>query len=229
MYRGCERRRCGASERAEVMNPPDEKNTRYPLRSKKNQFILLIDDGLSSDIGAGRSARKTSFIIRALIEQHPQESRRTLSTKLCEAWQWAPGQRSVARHGVPRTVAHAGPCRPDQVAAGELRAALTRWQASPDRSRCRLIPHLSKAVCAPPATGVRMVRRTRKERLWNSLLEEHHYLGYEQRWENTEVLVLGQGRRSPVWHGAGPASSGQSRPLHGWSAEERRRNVRFLA
>src|SRR6266478_6215543 len=26
--------------------------------------------------------------IRALIEQHPQESRRTLSTKLCEAWQW---------------------------------------------------------------------------------------------------------------------------------------------
>src|SRR5258707_12399563 len=26
--------------------------------------------------------------IHALIEQHPQESRRTLSTKLCEAWQW---------------------------------------------------------------------------------------------------------------------------------------------
>src|ERR1700694_5537511 len=26
--------------------------------------------------------------IRALIEQHPHESRRTLSTKLCEDWQW---------------------------------------------------------------------------------------------------------------------------------------------
>ena len=26
--------------------------------------------------------------IRALIERHPKESRRTLSTKLCEAWQW---------------------------------------------------------------------------------------------------------------------------------------------
>src|SRR5215472_14565942 len=26
--------------------------------------------------------------IRALIERHPQESRRTLSTKLCEAWEW---------------------------------------------------------------------------------------------------------------------------------------------
>ena len=26
--------------------------------------------------------------IRALIERHPNESRRTLSTQLCEAWQW---------------------------------------------------------------------------------------------------------------------------------------------
>src|SRR5260370_9351888 len=26
--------------------------------------------------------------IRALIKRHPKESRRTLSTKLCEAWQW---------------------------------------------------------------------------------------------------------------------------------------------
>ena len=26
--------------------------------------------------------------IRTLIERHPDESRRTLSTKLCEAWQW---------------------------------------------------------------------------------------------------------------------------------------------
>jgi hypothetical protein len=26
--------------------------------------------------------------IRTLIDSHPTESRRTLSTKLCEAWQW---------------------------------------------------------------------------------------------------------------------------------------------
>src|ERR1700732_2604651 len=26
--------------------------------------------------------------IRALIKRHPKESRRTLSTKLCEAWEW---------------------------------------------------------------------------------------------------------------------------------------------
>src|SRR5579862_2975401 len=26
--------------------------------------------------------------IRALVERHPNESRRTLSTRLCEVWQW---------------------------------------------------------------------------------------------------------------------------------------------
>jgi len=26
--------------------------------------------------------------IRALVERHPSVSRRTLSTRLCEAWQW---------------------------------------------------------------------------------------------------------------------------------------------
>ena len=60
------------------------------------------------------------------------------------------------------------------------------------------------------------VRRTGKEPLLNSLMEEHHYLGYEQPvGEHLKYLVWGQGR--PVaclaWS-LGPASSGQSRPLH---------------
>jgi hypothetical protein len=33
-------------------------------------------------------SQKDILDIRALIERHPKESRRTLSTKLCEAWQW---------------------------------------------------------------------------------------------------------------------------------------------
>jgi hypothetical protein len=67
--------------------------------------------------------------------------------------------------------------------------------------------------------------------LWNSLLEEHHYLGYEQPvGEHLKYLVLGQGR--PVaclaWSSA-PRHLGSRDRYIGWSAEERRRNVRFLA
>ena len=32
--------------------------------------------------------------IRALIERYPNESRRTLSTQLCEAWQWRQASQS---------------------------------------------------------------------------------------------------------------------------------------
>src|SRR5258706_14169960 len=33
-------------------------------------------------------SREDILYIRTLIERYPNESRRTLSTKLCEAWQW---------------------------------------------------------------------------------------------------------------------------------------------
>jgi hypothetical protein len=50
-----------------------------------------------------------------------------------------------------------------------------------------------------------LVRRTGKEPLWNSLLEEHHYLGYEQPvGEHLKYLVWGKGGRWPVWLGLRP-------------------------
>jgi hypothetical protein len=37
----------------------------------------------------GREIRQEDLLyIRTLIERHPKESRRKLSTRLCEAWQW---------------------------------------------------------------------------------------------------------------------------------------------
>ena len=37
----------------------------------------------------GREIREEDILsIRALIERYPKESRRKLSTRICEAWQW---------------------------------------------------------------------------------------------------------------------------------------------
>jgi hypothetical protein len=75
------------------------------------------------------------------------------------------------------------------------------------------------------------VRRTPEERLFNSLLEQYHYLRYQQPvGEHAKYLVWTQGR--PVaclaWSSA-PRHLG-SRDLYiGWSAETRRRNIRFIA
>jgi Domain of unknown function (DUF4338) len=67
--------------------------------------------------------------------------------------------------------------------------------------------------------------------LWNSLLQEHHYLGYQQpAGEHLKYLVWAQGR--PVaclaWCSAPRHLRSRDRYI-GWSAEERRRNLGFLA
>jgi len=75
------------------------------------------------------------------------------------------------------------------------------------------------------------VRRSGDEPLFNSLIEQHHYLGYEQPvGEHLKYLVWAQGR--PIaclaWSSA-PRHLGSRDRFIGWSAEARRRNIRFLA
>jgi Domain of unknown function (DUF4338) len=78
---------------------------------------------------------------------------------------------------------------------------------------------------------LRQVRRTAEEPLFNSLIERHHYLGYEQPvGEHLKYVVWAQGR--PIaclaWSSA-PRHLGSRDRYIGWSAEARRRNIRFLA
>jgi hypothetical protein len=75
------------------------------------------------------------------------------------------------------------------------------------------------------------VRRTGDEPVFNSLIEHHHYLGYEQPvGEHLKYLVWVQGR--PVaclaWSSA-PRHLGSRDRFIGWSAQARRRNLRFVA
>src|SRR5208283_821632 len=81
--------------------------------------------------------------------------------------------------------------------------------------------------------GIEMqpVRRTADEPLFNGLMEEYHYLGYEQPvGEHLKYLVWAQGR--PVacvaWSSA-PRHIGARDRYIGWTAEARRSNIRFIA
>jgi Domain of unknown function (DUF4338) len=169
--------------------------------------------------------------IRALIEQHPQESRRTLSTKLCEAWQWRQANgalRDMVCRGLLLMLDRAGQIKLPPV-------SYVRHNPLANRARPEPVGIDTTPIEGPlrnlQPLEFELVRRTEKEPLWNSLLEEHHYLGYEQPvGENLKYLVLGQGR--PVaclaWSSA-PRHLGSRDRYIGWSAEARRRNVRFLA
>ena len=169
--------------------------------------------------------------IRALVERHPNESRRTLSTMLCEAWQWCQANgalRDMVCRGMLLMLERAGQITLPPVSyvrhnplARRVRPEPARIDATPIEDRLRNLQPLE----------FEPVRRTAKEPLFNSLMEEHHYLGYEQPvGEHLKYLVLAQGR--PVaclaWSSA-PRHLGSRDRYLGWSAEARRRNIRFLA
>jgi hypothetical protein len=90
---------------------------------------------------------------------------------------------------------------------------------------------LEASLAALPALEFRQVRRTRAERLFNSLLAHHHYLGYTH--------PVGEGLKFMVYAGSRPVAlfAWSSAPRHlaprdryiGWSPELRRRNLHLLA
>jgi hypothetical protein len=75
------------------------------------------------------------------------------------------------------------------------------------------------------------VRRTLSEPLFNSLMEEHHYLAYEQPvGEHLKYVVWAEGR--PIaclaWSSA-PRHLGSRDRYIGWDAAARRSRIRFIA
>ena len=169
--------------------------------------------------------------IRALIERHPNESRRTLSTKLCEAWQWRQANgalRDMVCRGMLLMLDRAGQITLPPVSY--VRHNPLAKRARPEPAQIDTTPIEDRLRNLQPLE-FEQVRRTSQEPLFNSLMEEHHYLGYEQPvGEHLKYLVWAQGR--PVaclaWSSA-PRHLGSRDRYIGWSAEARRRNIRFIA
>ena len=169
--------------------------------------------------------------IRALIAAHPGESRRRLSQKLCEAWQWKQPNGALCD-----MVCRGLLLMLDRSGQIEL-PAVKFVPANPLVRRARPVP---ARIDTTPIEGridqigtlhFGQVRRTPEERLCNSLLEQYHYLRYQQPvGEHAKYLVWSQGR--PIaclaWSSA-PRHLGSRDRYIGWSAEARRRNIRFIA
>src|ERR1017187_6723713 len=169
--------------------------------------------------------------IRALIDSHPNESRRKLSVRLCEAWQWHQANgalRDMVCRGMLLMLERAGQITLPPVSY--VRHNPLAKRARPEPARIDATPIEDRLHSLQPLE-FEQVRRTTDEPLFNSLMEEHHYLGYQQPvGEHLKYLVWAQGR--PVaclaWSSA-PRHLGSRDRYIGWSAEARRRNIGFLA
>jgi len=169
--------------------------------------------------------------IRRLIAAHPEASRRVLSQLLCEAWNWVQPngrRRDMVCRGLMLALDRA-----EHISLPPVRMVVPNPLARHARpSPCRLEwPPVEGTVAAIGPLEFRQVRRTAAEPLFNGLIEAHHYLGYTQPvGEHLKYLVYAQ--RTPVaclaWSSA-PRHLGPRDRFIGWSAQARRRNIRFVA
>jgi hypothetical protein len=180
----------------------------------------------------GREIHQEDILyIRALIERHPHASRRTLSTQLCEAWQWRQSNgalRDMVCRGMMLMLERAGQISLPPVSYVRHNPLANRVRPEPSPIDTTVI---EDRLCNLQPLEFRQVRRLPEEVLFNSLLEQYHYLRYTQPvGEQLKYLVWAQGR--PVaclaWSSA-PRHLGSRDRYIGWSAEARRRNLRFIA
>jgi hypothetical protein len=170
--------------------------------------------------------------LKEFIRTHLHISRWKLSRQICEAlgWKQANGAlRDVVCRGLLLMLERAG-----VIELPPVRRRI-RGQSRTGRPRPETVL-IDTAPLAMPlkqlgAIELQQVRRTADEPLFNSLMESHHYLKYEQPvGEHLKYLVWAQGRPLAclAWSSA-PRHLGSRDRFIGWSGEARRRNIRFLA
>lgn len=142
----------------------------------------------------GRPIRQADVVfLRELIAAHPQLSRRALSAKVCQAWNW------VQPNGQPRDMV----CRSLMLVlhrAGHIQLPAPRRPAINNAIRHRRVEPL-KFCDTTPIEGslaglgpleIRRVRRSEGESLFNYLLHQYHYLGFSRPvGEHLKYLVFG--------------------------------------
>src|SRR3954454_16885648 len=176
------------------------------------------------------TAEDVAFI-RRFIAQNPGASRRRLSAKLCDAWQWKQANgalRDMVCRGLLLMLHRAGEIELSPVRQVSLNPFVERERPAPVLLDTTVI---AGALSALQPIELQQVRRTGDEPLFNSLMEHYHYLSYEQPvGEHLKYLAWTAGR--PIaclaWSSA-PRHLGSRDRYIGWNAEARRRNIRFLA
>lgn len=170
-------------------------------------------------------------LIRQLILDNPNDSRWALSKKLCRAWNW------IQPNGVLK----------DMVCRGLMlelhRAGHIRLPAKKRRVNNPFVNRTKPAkvtIDQSPVNGKLsqikplrfcQVRRTGSEKLFNSLIEHYHYLGYcHPVGEQLKYIVYCQQR--PIaclaWSSA-PRHIGCRDRFIGWSAHSRKAHIHLLA
>lgn len=169
--------------------------------------------------------------IRELIAAYPEASRYELSRRLCEAWNWKQSNgalRDMVCRGLLLMLDRGGEIalpaarnRPDNPFVRRNRPEPVAPDNRPVQCGLREILPLE----------IEQVRWREGEPLFNSLMEQYHYLGYEQPvGEHLKYLIQARGQAIAclAWSSA-PRHLGSRDRFIGWDQHTRRRNIHLIA
>jgi hypothetical protein len=141
----------------------------------------------------GRPVRPRDVaFLRELIAQSPGLSRRRLSVKVCEAWNWVQpnGQtRDMVCRGLMLALHRAGHIELPAKRSCPRNNTITHRRVAP-LEFCDSTP-IEGSLASVGPLEIRLVRRSEGESLFNHLLHQHHYLGFSRPvGEHLKYLVL---------------------------------------
>ncbi len=181
----------------------------------------------------GRAVDEADIVfIRDLILADAKISRCSLSRRLCEAWGWKQLNGELCD-----MICRGLLLRLDRAGEIQLPAVRSRPVRNPlaDRRRPEPVVPDTRPVCGPLREllplEIQQVRRGPQEPLFNSLIEQYHYLGYQQPvGEHLKFLVQSRGQAIAClsWASA-PRHLGARDRFIGWNPQSRRRNIRLIA
>ena len=187
---------------------------------------------MTTHLYRGRSVTSEEIaFIRQLIADRPELSRWKLSRQLCEAWQWKQANgalRDMVCRGLLLLLHRAG-----EVQLPPVKRVVRNRLAQRERPE-PVIPDnrpVRGSLADLRPLEFTQVRRTAEEPLFNSLMEQYHYLGYEQPvGEHVKYLVKARGQAIAclAWSSAPRHLKLRDRHI-GWSDEARERHVHLLA
>jgi len=168
--------------------------------------------------------------IKRLISDNPNDSRRRLSKKLCEAWNW------VQPNGALRDMV----CRGFLLrleSAGYIKLPLRRFtpnnplatRKSPPKVDIDQTP-ISTTLSKVQSFEIRQVGRTPYEKLFNGLISQYHYLGYcHPVGEHLKYIVYTEGRPIACFaFSSAPRHIGSRDKFIGWSPAIRKKNIHLI-
>ena len=168
--------------------------------------------------------------IQATVDRHWAKGRKHISRVLCEQWNWRqPNDRlkDMACREIMLTLNRAG-----------LISLPPRLRSANNEKRNRSVPvvdvdrtPIEKNISQLPPVLIKPVRHTAFEPLYNSLVNQYHYLGYRQIVGNHLKYIAFAGERPVACLGWGSAAwSVKSRETFvNWDKKAKEANLHFVA